>query len=109
MLTVGSFLLTMELFYLQMTILSFFAYNWSSCTQSVSFFTCNWSFYAYSGKVHLIRAFRDCKQRSLTVSKKTPTVSKKASPICEAERAIHEAQGAFTLKKYGASREKVNS
>ena len=27
-----------------------------------------------------IRALRDCKQRSLTVSKKTSTVSKKASP-----------------------------
>ena len=31
------------------------------------------------GKVCLIRALRDCKQRSLTVSKKTPTVSKKTS------------------------------
>ena len=30
--------------------------------------------------MHLIRALRDCKQRSLTVSKKAPTVSKKASP-----------------------------
>ena len=38
------------------------------------------AFLAYSGKVHLIRALRDCKQRSLTVSKKAPTVSKKASP-----------------------------
>ena len=28
----------------------------------------------------LIRTLRDCKQRSLTVSKKAPTVSKKASP-----------------------------
>ena len=28
----------------------------------------------------LIRALRDCQQRSLTVSKKAPTVSKKASP-----------------------------
>ena len=27
--------------------------------------------------MHLIRALRDCKQRSLTVSKKTPTVSNK--------------------------------
>ena len=38
------------------------------------------AFLAYRGKVFLIRALRDCKQRSLTVSKKTPTVSKKASP-----------------------------
>ena len=29
----------------------------------------------------LIRALRDCKQRSLTVSKKAPTVNKKASPL----------------------------
>ena len=32
------------------------------------------------GKVRLIRALRDCKQRSLTASKEAPTVSKKASP-----------------------------
>ena len=31
--------------------------------------------------MRLIRGLRDCKQRSLTVSKKAPTVSKKASPI----------------------------
>ena len=30
--------------------------------------------------MRLIRALRDCKQRSLTVSKKAPTVSKEASP-----------------------------
>ena len=30
--------------------------------------------------MRLIRPLRDCKQRSLTVSKKAPTVSKKASP-----------------------------
>ena len=34
-----------------------------------------------SGKVRLMRALRDCKQRSSTVSKKAPTVSKKASPL----------------------------
>ena len=38
------------------------------------------AFFAYSGKVRLIRALRDCKQRSLTVSKKAPTVSKKLPP-----------------------------
>ena len=30
--------------------------------------------------MRLIRALRDCKQRSSTVSKKAPTVSRKASP-----------------------------
>ena len=34
--------------------------------------------------MHLISALRDCKQRSLTVSKKAPTVSKKASPLFHA-------------------------
>ena len=34
--------------------------------------------------MRLIRAFRDCKQRSLTVSKKAPTVSKRASPFGDA-------------------------
>ena len=37
------------------------------------------AFCAYSGKVRLIRARRDCKQRSWTASKKTSTVSQKAS------------------------------
>ena len=65
-----AFLLTIDNF-------SFFAYNWSFFAYSFSFFTYNWSFFAYSGKVRLIKALRNCKQRSLTVSKKTPTVSKK--------------------------------
>ena len=51
----GAFLLTIDNFTL-------FAY-------SVSFSAYSWSFFAYSGKV--IRALRDCKQRSLTVSKKS--------------------------------------
>ena len=33
------------------------------------------------GKVRPVRNLRDCKQRSLTVSKKAPNVSKKASPV----------------------------
>ena len=37
--------------------------------------------FAYNGKVSLIRALRDCKQRSLTVSKKAPGLSEKASPF----------------------------
>ena len=69
----GAFLLTVDNF-------SFFTYNWSFFAYSFSFSAYSWSFSAYSGKVRLIRALRDCKQRSLTVSKKAPTVSKKASP-----------------------------
>ena len=69
-----SFLVTVDNF-------SFFTYSWSFFACSFSFFTYSWSFFAYSGKVRLIRALRDCKQRSLTVSKKTPTASSKASPF----------------------------
>ena len=70
----GAFLLTVD-------NLSFFTYSWSSFAYSFSFLTYSWSFFAYSGKVRLIRALRGCKQRSLTVSKKTPTVGvKKPSP-----------------------------
>ena len=70
----GAFLLTIDNF-------SFCAYNWSFFAHNFSFFACSWSIFAYSGNVRLIRALRDCKQRSLTVSKKAPTVSKKTSPI----------------------------
>ena len=48
------------------------------------------TFFAYNGKVRLIRAFRDCKQRSLTVSKKAPTVSKKASPFWRKFKGQHD-------------------
>ena len=82
LLTIGSFLLTVELFYLQLTILVF--------SLTIGVFTYNWSFFAYSGRVHLIRALRDCRQRSLTVSKKTPTVSKKTSPYKITQRACRE-------------------
>ena len=61
--------------------LSFFTYNWSFFAYNLSFIDYSFSFFAYSGKVRLIRALRDCKQRSLTVSKRTPTVSKRATPI----------------------------
>ena len=67
-------------FYLQLTILASLTYSWSFFAYSFSFFAYSWSFFAYSGKLRLIRTLKDCKQRSLTVSKKTPTVSKKASP-----------------------------
>ena len=68
----GTFLLTVDNFI-------FLTYSWSFLAYNVSFFAYNWSFFAYNGKVRLILALRDCKQRSLTVSKKAPTVSKKAS------------------------------
>ena len=77
-------------FLLQLTIFSFFTYNWSLFVYSFSFLTYSWSFFAYSGRVRLIRALRDCKQRSLTVSKEAPTVSKKASPNAFAPHGIVE-------------------
>ena len=80
LLTVGSFLLTIEFFLLTVDTFRFFAYSLSFSAYNFRFFAYSWSFSAYSGKVRLIRALRDCKQRSLTVSKKAPTVSRKASP-----------------------------
>ena len=68
----GASLLTIDTF-------SFLTYNWIFSTYNFTFFTYSWSF-AYSGKVRLISALRDWKQRSLTVSKEAPTVSIKASP-----------------------------
>ena len=82
-----SFLLTVDHF-------SFFTYSWSSCAYSFSFSTYSWSFFAYSGELRLVRALRDCKQRSLTVSKKAPTVSQKAPPVSW-------LQG-YTLKRLGS-------
>ena len=69
----GAFLLTID-------NSSFFTCSWSFFHLQFEFFTYSWSFSAYSGKVRLISAFRDCKQRNSTVSKKAPTVSEKASP-----------------------------
>ena len=69
----GAFLLTIDNF-------SFFTYNWSFFAYILAFFTYNRSFFCLQWEVGLIRALRDCKQRSLTVSKKAPTVSKIASP-----------------------------
>ena len=71
LLAVGSFLLTVELFCLQLTILVIFTYSWSFFAYSFSFLPYSWSFLAYSGKVLLIRALRDCKQRSLTCKQKS--------------------------------------
>ena len=67
---------------LQLTILASFTCNWSVFTYNFSsFFTCNWNLFAYNGRVRLISALRDCKQRSLTVCKKAPTLSRKLPPI----------------------------
>ena len=68
----GAFSLTIDNF-------SFLTHSWSFFAYNFSFFAYSWSFFAYSGKASLIRTLRDCKQRSLTVSKKAPTVSKQAS------------------------------
>ena len=78
-----SFLLTVELFYLQLTILAFFLLQLELKVLDYNFslFTYSWSFSAYSGKVRLIRALRGCKRRSLTVRKKAPTASKETSPV----------------------------
>ena len=69
-----SFLLTVDHF-------SIFTYSWRFITYNFSFFVYSWSLFADIGKARLIRALRDCKQRSLTVSKKAPTVRKQASPF----------------------------
>ena len=70
-------------FYLQLTILAFLLTIGAFLLTTLAFFTCNWSLFAFSGKVHLIRALRDCKRRSLTVSKKARAASKKNFPAEE--------------------------
>ena len=45
--------------------------------------------------MRLISALRDCKQRSLTASKKAPTVSKKTSPFGKGWLAENEASAKF--------------
>ena len=83
----------MQLFCLQLEASclqwGFFTYNWHFTFHlQLELFACILTFlltigasFAYSGKLRPIRALRDCKQRSSTVSKKTPTVSKQASPF----------------------------
>ena len=51
----GAFFLTIDNF-------SFFTFSWSSFAYSFSFLLTVGSFFAYNGKVRLIRALRDCKQ-----------------------------------------------
>ena len=88
LLTLGSFLLTVELFYLQLKILAFLLTIGAFLLTILFSLLTVGAFFAYSGKVRLIRALRDCKQRSLTVSKKAPTVSKKAAPVFQAPKRI---------------------
>ena len=64
LLTVGSFLLTMELFCLQMTILPFLLTVGAFSLTIFAFCFLLELFFAYSGKGRLISALRDCKQRS---------------------------------------------
>ena len=75
------FSLQLEAVFLQ---LSFFAYNCvleilpynsSFFYLELELFDLQLSFFAYSGKVRLISTSLGCKQRSSTVSKKTPTVN----------------------------------
>ena len=47
--------------------------------------------------MRLIRALRDCKQRSLTVSKKAPTVSKKLPPVHFAQFWIRKLEKAVAV------------
>ena len=75
LLTVGSFLLTVELFDLQLTILVFCLQLEFFLLTALAFLLTSGIFFAYGGKVRLIRALRECKQRSLTVSKKAPTAN----------------------------------
>ena len=72
--------LWMRLFCLQMEA-SCLQWSFLLKIDNFSFSTYNVSFFGGGGEVRLIRALRDCKRRSLTVSKKTPTVSRKTSPI----------------------------
>ena len=81
LLTVGSFLLTVELFfYFQLTIVVSLLKARAFSLTSLAFFYLQSELFAYRGKVRMISASRDCKQRSLTVSKRAPTVSKKSFP-----------------------------
>ena len=72
LLTVRSFLLTVELLYLQLTIFAFLLTILVFFADNLSFFAYSLSFCTYNGKVHLIRALRDCKQRSLSEKSSCP-------------------------------------
>ena len=80
LLTIAPFLLTMELFYLQLTIQLLYL-QLELCTYTFLFLDLQLELLAQSGKVHLISALRDCKQRSLPASNIAPTESKKRFPL----------------------------
>ena len=67
-------------FLLTMVFGSFFAYNWSVFTYSLSFLLSVEFFFSYSGKVYLISTSVNCQQNNSTASKEIPTVSKTTSP-----------------------------
>ena len=75
LLTVGSFLLTVELFYLWLCLGAF--YLQLDCW---SCFAYNCSFFAYSGQLLLISTSMDCKKRTSPVSNQALTASKKLPP-----------------------------
>ena len=60
----GAFLLTVD-------NLGFFTYNFSFLLTILALLLTVGAFLAYNGKVRLIRALKDCEQRSLTVRKKS--------------------------------------
>ena len=97
MLTVGNFLLTVELSYLQLTIFVFFAYSSISLTFLVFYLQLE-LFYLQWEKVRLISTLRDCKPRSSTASKQAPTVGKqKTSPVLNNLENCPLKQGRMTL------------
>ena len=67
--------------YLQLTIVAFLLTVGAFLLTALASLLTVGAFLPTMGKARLIRALRDCKQRSSTVSKKAPTVSKKASPL----------------------------
>ena len=79
MLAIGSFPLTVELLYLQLTTLAFLLTVGAFLLTILAFLLTVGAF-CCSGKVRLIRALRACKQRSLTVSKKLLQLQVKKLP-----------------------------
>ena len=77
----------MELFYSQLTIMAFLL-TIGAFWLTLLAFCLQLELFAYNGKVRLISALRDCKQRSLTVSQKATTVSIKHSPVFVGYRTI---------------------
>ena len=79
-LTVGSFLLTMELFTYS-CVLGAFLLTIGAFWLTALAFLLTIELFACGGRVHVIRTLTNCKKRGSTVSRRAPTVSKKASPF----------------------------